>query len=488
MGYYDRSSLDLLCQQIIRDNPDIPYPLTPDNVVVLSGPFTTGLGSSGRNARITLNGRGGSGFSGKHEFFYDRLNIGSMFNGITVVFDAEGDSKTYADLLPALNEQYGLGLVAADLSNGGSKLSYGYQPTPVTLTIASTSPAYTGSLTVTWKRDPVGVYPDSGPGSKTLLVGTLDEGYFGTVSEAELFNPSAIFSKINEGWATPAGTFFSQSTLPFWYKFARDGKIVYLASANHLYIRWNELYVRGCLYETDQPLDKQFPPGPRTKQRLTMRKVEAGREWFLSPCAPRLSATFPWDYASPNNIPDPTGDIARLFVKVARSGDFGFATSEWDDLPYNGFSFWTSTTSAADPAKAYVSSMVGYFQAISDSATAVDGWRPMLELADLNKIAVPFVGFIGEPAGVLRKPMFSLTPDTSDVVLEITDVSWEVQGAMRLPLVTPTAKPPAMTENYYWDRGLQTPVCDYVAEPPNGIREISWNLPLRSPLVSIVTV
>ena len=136
MGLYDRDSLSLLCRLIMRDNPQLAVALDPTKV--LSGPFTSGLGTSGRNARITLNGRTGSGIVGKKEFFYDRINLGALFNGITVVFMAAGSAKTYADLLPALNEQYGITLQASDLANGTTKLPQAYTPTQVTLTIAAT--------------------------------------------------------------------------------------------------------------------------------------------------------------------------------------------------------------------------------------------------------------------------------------------------------------------------------------------------------------
>lgn len=112
MGFYSSTALELLCRLIRRDNPQLAVPLDPNTVMVLSGPLTTGLGTSGRNTRVILNGRTGSGITGKKEFFYDRLNIGTFFNGITVVFEAEGSASTYADLLPSLNEQYGLGLTA----------------------------------------------------------------------------------------------------------------------------------------------------------------------------------------------------------------------------------------------------------------------------------------------------------------------------------------------------------------------------------------
>ncbi|QVW28674.1 putative virion structural protein [Erwinia phage pEa_SNUABM_8] len=487
MGLYSKKSLELLCQLIERDNPQFTNPLDAQSIMVLSGPLTSGLGSSGRNARIILNGRTGTGIVGKKEFFYDRINLTRLFNGITVVFDAAGSSKTYADLLPALNEQYGMALEAADLSNGTTKLPFGYTPTQVTLNIATTSVGYTGSLSVTWTRKPVGVYPDSGPGTKVLLIGSIEEeGYFGTVSEAELFGAPAIVSKINEGMASPAGTLTAIPATRLWYKFARDGKILYLANYNQITIKWQELYVRGAAYETDQHEDKQFPTdGVFVAQRPVIRKMENGRAWYLSPCMPRLAESDPWDYQAVNQTPDPTGDVARLFAKIVASG--GFATGEWDGQSIDATGFWFSTTSMKEPAKAFGSSMTGIQQNMYDKATYNGGWRPMLELADLDKIAIPLEEFIGEPDGVLRKPRFTISPDTGEVLLIVSDVAWEISGALDKPLIDMVLEPPLNTKEISWERDLPTPLMQVVSEPLLSVNTYGWKKLLRAPVTRITS-
>ena len=488
MGLYDRDSLGLLCRLIMRDNPQLPVPIDPTKVMVLSGPFTSGLGTSGRNARITLNGRTGSGIVGKKEFFYDRINIGSLFNGITVVFMAAGSAKTYADLLPALNEQYGITLRASDLANGTTKLPQAYTPTNVTLKIATTSPAFTGSLTVTWTRTPVGTFPDSGPGTKVMLIGDMDEGYFGLVSEDELFNAPALHAKINEGNNTPNG---SVNTLPItrhWYKFARDGKILYLANYNHISIRWQDLYTHGAVYETTVPLTDHKAPAslPRTVQKLAMRKVESGREWYLSPCMPRLSDQTAWDYSAINQTPDPTGDVARLFMKVASSG--GYATGEWDVQAIEQSGYWQSTASKADPAKAFGSSMVGWNQGMYDMLTFTGGWRPMLELIDPAVVGLPLENFVGVPDGVLRKPLVTISPDTGDILLNLSEMAWEIQGALRKPLVSALSVPLLAVKETAWQNATQSRpvVTEITATPPQALQQLAWQKVLRAPHAELV--
>lgn len=488
MGLYDRDSLGLLCRLIMRDNPQLPVPLDPTKVMVLSGPFISGLGTSGRNARITLNGRTGSGIVGKKEFFYDRINIGALFNGITVVFMAAGSAKTYADLLPALNEQYGIKLQATDLANGTTKLPQAYTPTKVTLNIASTSVAYTGSLSVTWTRTPVGTFPDSGPGTKVMLIGDMNEGYFGLVSEEELFNAPAMYAKINEGNSTPVGSVNAIPATRHWYKFARDGKIVYLASYNHINIRWQDLYTHGAVYETTVPLSDHKAPASltRTVQKLAMRKVESGREWYLSPCMPRLSDQTAWDYSAINQTPDPTGDVARLFMKVVSSG--GYATGEWDVQSIDANGYWQSTASKSDPAKAFGSSMTGWNQGMYDMLTFTGGWRPMLELIDPAVVGLPLENFVGTPEGVLRKPLVTISPDTGDVLLNLSDVAWEIQGALKKPQVSMLSSPLVNVEEITARIATETrPVMlDLVTAPPLGVRQTSWQKVLRAPQAQLV--
>lgn len=482
MGFYSSTALELLCRLIQRDNPQLAVPLDPNTVMVLSGPLTSGLGTSGRNARIILNGRTGSGITGKKEFFYDRLNIGAFFNGITVVFEAEGSASTYADLLPSLNEQYGLGLTADDLANPTTKLPYGYTATTVTLNIASTSLAYTGKLDVTWTRKPVGIYPESGPGSKVLLIGSLNEGYFGVVSEEELFSPMAILASLNEGRETPAGTLYTLPTVRNWYKFARDGKILYLANYGHMAISWQDLYVRGAAYETDVPTDKHLPTSEtRLPQRMVMKKTEAGRDWYLSPCLPRLSTTDPWN-PKVSATPDPTGDIARLFSKIIISG--GAATGEWDGQTSEVANF-LYVNSAVDTTRAYGSNMVASSQS-EDLKSSNTRYRPMLELVNLDTMPVPLENFIGTPEGVLRKPLFSIEPDTGDILLTVTDVAWEIQGALDLPMVGISSEPPSTVMDIGWVRELPSPAFNIEPLPPTTVTDIGWQRPIPSPTVTVI--
>lgn len=386
MGLYAANSLSLVCQQILRDNPDLPFPLTKDNILVLGGPFTTNLGTSGRRTRLVLNGKAGAGFTGRREFFYDRIDLSKLFTGITVVFEADGKAATIADLLPALNEQYGLALEPSDISNASTPLSYAYQPTFVAMTVAATSLAYTGSLSVTWTRKPSGYYPDSGPGSKTMLIGDMTAGYFGTVSQAEFISAGDLYDSDR----TTLGNFTPVVNANlFWIKFALDGEIYYFPSSTLMTgVSWNALNAIGAVKG-----DSQYP---------WVLKAGDGTNTFVDLTLPR------------SNNADPMGPVrneagsvsARIFNKL-HSGAYG--TKEWENLTFdlNTLFLWMNHYDDGSTNSVFVSQMnQATVTSIKDNVAY--NWRPMLKLVDGKAIVIPLRNVQGEPFGRIVPPAMAI--------------------------------------------------------------------------------
>lgn len=362
MGLYNKPALDLLGALINRDNPELKTRLSSTNIVVLGGPYTTSLGVSGRNSRVLLNGVAGTGISGKKEFFYDRINIGTLLNGITVVFNGSDKAATIADLLPALNEQYGLGLVANDITNPTTKLGNGYTPTPLTLTISTSSLAYTGTLNVVWTRAPAGIYPDSGPGTKMMLRGDMSAGYFGKVAQDELFTIPELTTELFPN-GIPAGGSSVVNNAMYWLKFALNNQIVYFPSAL-LYngISWDAISGMGGVF------------GNRKSPLFTEHD---GMQYFQ----PRLPSMGDTDPMPPSR--DPTSTAARLFNKV-HAGTYG--TGEWDQLQttldLSSTFWWLNTRSdVADPKPAFVTEMSQVNVGDGQKSLALR-YRPMLVLVD----------------------------------------------------------------------------------------------------------
>lgn len=154
MGLYDRPSTELVWLQINRDNPHLPKPLSANNVVLLQGPLTTNLGSTGRNTRAIFNGIPGAGYAGKVVVFYDRLNLAYLFKNFVPSIRIPYRATTRAQILPALNAALGLQLTATDIGNpdvsiGSSLITSG----TVGISVAATCMAFTGAFNVTWTRE-----------------------------------------------------------------------------------------------------------------------------------------------------------------------------------------------------------------------------------------------------------------------------------------------------------------------------------------------
>lgn len=409
MGLYSKPSLALLGELINRDNPGLKTTLTPDNFMLLNGPFVTGTNQ--RNTRVVINGITGSGLVGKKEFYYDRMNIGQLFNGITVVFKAEGSSATIGDLLPSLNEQYGLGLVKEDLANAAIKLGSGYEPTPVRLNIAALCPAYVGTLDIIWTRTPVGIFPDSGPGSKLMLVGDLENGgYFGRVSAEEMISAGSIFTQLlasdNDGNSTLAVT-----TNLFWIKFAYKGKYLFYPSLVLGNTTWKTLYSKGAVYGDDTT--GKFPPAdtPLKKQDTVVVFDSVDGAVGFTPRLPTFHAMDP----APGERVD-SGELGQLLWRVFTGT---YAKGDWDTLPTGTGEglfevatnvIWQNsrtTTDADVTSQIWVTSPSGA-ATTSTPKTRVYAWRPFLQLVDLSNVLLAITDVIGRSTGRIVPPLLNI--------------------------------------------------------------------------------
>lgn len=83
------------------------------------------------------------------------------------------------------------------------------------------------------------------PGAKRLVAGTMQQGYFGTVSASELWTGTQLASAVG----------ISQGTVQFdninWLKFALDGKILFRPQKAFRHsISWDAINAAGCVYGT----------------------------------------------------------------------------------------------------------------------------------------------------------------------------------------------------------------------------------------------
>mgnify|MGYP005982914183 CR=1 FL=1 len=101
-------------------------------------------------------------------------------------------------------------------------------------------------------------YPWSGPGSKKLMRGTSDLGYFGTVSTTELYTDESLGAIV--GVNPQFGIFNTVPDKQVWYKFIYRGRIIYLARyATLRNVSYQDIYNAGAVYGVRGPGDGTPP-------------------------------------------------------------------------------------------------------------------------------------------------------------------------------------------------------------------------------------
>lgn len=144
------TSRDLIFGLINAANPALLAPISDDNVT-LSAPTAAADGAA-RNTTLTLTPKAGKGYTGApRQVAYNRLDIAAdVFTpkapGGVLLLDA--NYATVADVLPAIKRAYGVNLQPTDLTAPDTALPAEY-PKTVTVAIATTCLAYTGSFSFT---------------------------------------------------------------------------------------------------------------------------------------------------------------------------------------------------------------------------------------------------------------------------------------------------------------------------------------------------
>lgn len=150
---YNKPVMQLVWDQINRDNPQLKKPLNATNVALLQGPLTNAL-RDGRNSRIVVNGLQGGGYSGKMDIYYDRLNLSQYFKGVSVPVKVPYRATTYRDNIDRISAACGLVLTADDLTYPDSQFAMITVATgDRTVAIKSDNPAFTGYIPISFIRE-----------------------------------------------------------------------------------------------------------------------------------------------------------------------------------------------------------------------------------------------------------------------------------------------------------------------------------------------
>jgi hypothetical protein len=148
------------------------------------------------------------------------------------------------------------------------------------------------------------LYPNSGPGTKTLQFGNSTLGYFGEVSGTELFYGKDLVLKFN----IPTGTLNSWTGAQ-WFKFFRNNKVIYISRQMALSaIVWNDLYNSGLVYGVKG--NGLYPVGAGVDQWNPIQKFDGTRNWYLLPRLPTGMGSDPASVVAANN------EFDQLFGRV----------------------------------------------------------------------------------------------------------------------------------------------------------------------------
>jgi hypothetical protein len=211
------------------------------------------------------------------------------------------------------------------------------------------------------------------PGSKFLIAGTMEEGFFGEVPASELITGDALASACG----ISAGT--AQFSNEPWLKFAYQGKILFVAKKPFRYsLSWNAINAANAVYG-----DRTVTIGGLTYKVRLMRGANKdpadayegsichGSEWnrLMLP----IHENAPNNWAYPNNVDSPTEDWGVNYTDEDLLTHYNYG---------NGSRSWCQEV--AETASLRVR-RGGYGVSSSGSITASNsssgyGWRPVLEL------------------------------------------------------------------------------------------------------------
>lgn len=180
----------------------------------------------------------------------------------------------------------------------------------------------------------VTIYIDnSGPGPKALVAGNETLGYFGEVTDTQLFGISQIagaaglYQGNNNAALTPGSN--------HWLKFIWNGKIIYIAKQPFRdNISWADLYAVGLVYGTRD--NGKYPLATPKHQFIQMPKNEGPKTWVLKP---RLIKNAQADPMVGGDVAGYLGEWSQLLGRCSLALDGGitpkFATMNYAALGWN---------------------------------------------------------------------------------------------------------------------------------------------------------
>jgi hypothetical protein len=321
-------------------------------------------------------------------------------------------------------------------------------------------------------------YPKSGPGPKSLQYGNEQAGYFGTVTQSQLFTPTEIFNQLNIPLLGP-----SLDASMLWGKFYYQGTIVYIptrpVNTTAQVFSWESLYQMGLVYGTDS--DGAYPSpvsAPYNQRTLIVKKLEnkvAGFKVRLpsagntDPMTATLSAA---------------GEFSVLLSNIIALG-VGAGTGKWDSLDttvFNSTSYELSLTSLLNST---TSALYGRgltnnpgqysYSNLSKTGTSTAAlWWPVLQYINPDENLLDLINFTTQLPQPMAVDMLQTTGESTGGILNAFNVT-----------SSPVAKPAQASATY---TAVVSPVNLYpsVAGPAPRVTKVTAE-PLQGPVNIVVS-
>lgn len=234
---------------------------------------------------------------------------------------------------------------------------------------------------------------NSGPGPKTLVAGDATLGYFGEVTDLQLFSPSQVAGQAGLYLGTDNPIAVAAANGNMWLKFIWNGVVTFVAKMPfRSNISWADLYAAGLVYGTRD--GGKYPLATPKHQYIQMPKYEGQKLWVLKP---RLITGYPADPTAGGTLL--TGEWNQLFGRAVNDTNGGVGAPKFANLLYAAVGLSPSAgpdtlvqeTLSTNVNSCFVRGDGAGSQIIASSRTVLKtdklsgavnahGWRPVLEL------------------------------------------------------------------------------------------------------------
>lgn len=282
-------------------------------------------------------------------------------------------------------------------------------------------------------------YPWSGPGSKKLIKGTRDLGYFGTVSTAELYTDRSLGAMV--GINSQLGIYNTVPDKQVWYKFIYRGRIIYLARyATMRNASYSDIYNAGAVYGVRGPGDGAPPSTGPVDQFKVLTKYEringALKSWPLkvSLIQGANDGVFPssstWDSEQSEWDVIWKKFFAEKWDPLTTWAEMSFNDNQWNFVKERSADGLFVAVRGGSTA-----SYVGKSRASYMGSGSLFVWRPKIELITDPNVALEVQYVNLSPGAGMGIPLVAIESIEPHPVRAVIDVTLR-HGALLMPMVS----------------------------------------------------